>query len=954
MESCTRRAVVAGTLVAVVLVWSGLVPLSAGAASVSGLDCQPGSEGAVFATDSGLEAVYDGETLDGNPFVDDTTLAFPNVTVSATDTASLRIVAATDDGVCLRSIEPTSAPLRVTPDAGETVVVRDSLVNLSYGSFQYARSAGGVDLAYNASAPAEITVEDGDLSAGRTVEAVDADSGTKLTTGTVGADNTVDLQLPAGHRNVDLRYASTQTATATSTVQPAATATPTATDTATQTPTATRTPTPTNTTTPTATTVRTQTPTATATAGETPPDSDSDTGGSSADDDTATPTPTPDSTRTATETTTPANTTEFTVPEWTGELVAYEPTPQTQHVGGLLPLTVSLWGLALWLVVARRGPETRLLALVLVVASVRATSDLTQIVLDGFVGVEAPLATLNLLLEFATAVLFAGFAVQYADLGERSTRHAKRALGVLGAVGATAVLTNPLHGQVFADAAVAAGPFTYVTASVGPVGWLLFALTTGLVAAGGVLVARTFVVGSPRGAWRPVAVIGTGLAVAVGIAVLDVLELGPVTGYDYSATGVNYFLLATTVSLLGYGFQRLKPSGQRSIVADLDDAIVILDDAWRVVEWNGAAEEIVPELSTGRSFDAVFSEPLARPTVDQTVTREMSLQVDRWVTDREADAESPTDSDDRTDGDSDGQTTAEATDRAETADPGADGTEPDSAAESHGEPPETERRHFIVNARAVTTETSNVIGYTVRFADVTALKRHMSQLERRNEQLDQFAGAVTQDLRGPLAEAREETERVRAVLADADEPEAVDRRALTTALGSIDAALNRMAQLVEDILGLARDRELQTDPEPISFDAIVESVWNRFDPEAATLSVEATGEISADREHLDRLLAVLVRNAIQHGGEGVTVRVGLDDDGFCVADDGPGIDSSVRDRAFEAGVTTRDAAAGLGLTMARQRAAAHGWEIALDGDAAGTKIVVSGCETKLPSEVPEE
>jgi len=192
------------------------------------------------------------------------------------------------------------------------------------------------------------------------------------------------------------------------------------------------------------------------------------------------------------------------------------------------------------------------------------------------------------------------------------------------------------------------------------------------------------------------------------------------------------------------------------------------------------------------------------------------------------------------------------------------------------------------------------------------------------------------------------------VLADADDPEAVDRRALTTALGSIDAALNRMAQLVEDILGLARDRELQTDPEPISFDAIVESVWDRFDPEAATLSVEATGEISADREHLDRLLAVLVRNAIQHGGEGVTVRVGLDDDGFYVADDGPGIDSSVRDRAFEAGVTTRDAAAGLGLTMARQRAAAHGWEIALDGDAAGTKIVVSGCETKLPSEVPEE
>jgi len=44
-----------------------------------------------------------------------------------------------------------------------------------------------------------------------------------------------------------------------------------------------------------------------------------------------------------------------------------------------------------------------------------------------------------------------------------------------------------------------------------------------------------------------------------------------------------------------------------------------------------------------------------------------------------------------------------------------------------------------------------------------------------------------------------------------------------------------------------------------------------------------------DRSRLRQLLENLLRNAVEHGGENVTVTVGNLPDGFYVADDGPGI-----------------------------------------------------------------
>jgi len=59
------------------------------------------------------------------------------------------------------------------------------------------------------------------------------------------------------------------------------------------------------------------------------------------------------------------------------------------------------------------------------------------------------------------------------------------------------------------------------------------------------------------------------------------------------------------------------------------------------------------------------------------------------------------------------------------------------------------------------------------------------------------------------------------------------------------------------------------------------------------------------------------------------VTVGDVDDGFFVADDGPGIPESEHDRVFEMGYSTSPDGTGFGLSIVAEIAAAHGWTLEL-------------------------
>ncbi|WP_411967454.1 PAS domain S-box protein [Haloferax sp. YSSS75] len=205
------------------------------------------------------------------------------------------------------------------------------------------------------------------------------------------------------------------------------------------------------------------------------------------------------------------------------------------------------------------------------------------------------------------------------------------------------------------------------------------------------------------------------------------------------------------------------------------------------------------------------------------------------------------------------------------------------------------------------------------------LRQREAELARQNEQLDSFASAVSHDLQNPLNVASGYLELARENH-DSDELERVAR------------AHDRMNAIIQDVLALARDGQTVDDVEQLSLESVATSAWKTAaaDAPGATLEVDGDTRVVAHSGRLQQLLENLVSNAIRHGGDDVTVRIGpLEDrDGFFVEDDGPGVSPDDRPRIFEAGYTTSEDGTGFGLSVVQSVVNAHGWSVWFS-DAAG-------------------
>jgi len=108
----------------------------------------------------------------------------------------------------------------------------------------------------------------------------------------------------------------------------------------------------------------------------------------------------------------------------------------------------------------------------------------------------------------------------------------------------------------------------------------------------------------------------------------------------------------------------------------------------------------------------------------------------------------------------------------------------------------------------------------------------------------------------------------------------------------------------------------------------------------ATLTTDGERAIQADKSRLQQLLENLMRNAVEHGGDDVTVRVGrAGEASFYVEDDGTGIPAASRDDIFEPGQTADPGGTGFGLAIVKRIAEAHGWRVRItDGPDGGARF----------------
>ena len=220
-----------------------------------------------------------------------------------------------------------------------------------------------------------------------------------------------------------------------------------------------------------------------------------------------------------------------------------------------------------------------------------------------------------------------------------------------------------------------------------------------------------------------------------------------------------------------------------------------------------------------------------------------------------------------------------------------------------------------LESRGIDETTSEIGGYVVASRDIGARKQ-------RELQLEQFASVVSHDLRNPLTVARGHLD----LLRDECESERLDK---------IDTAHERMDTLIEELLTLARQGNTIGDTELIDLGTFVGECWKTVDTGEATLEIETAQRIRTDRSRLKQLVENLIRNAIEHGGEEVTVTVGDLDDGYFVEDDGTGIPEADRDDVFTPGYTTGANGTGFGLSIVKEVANAHGWSARATGGTNG-------------------
>ena len=218
----------------------------------------------------------------------------------------------------------------------------------------------------------------------------------------------------------------------------------------------------------------------------------------------------------------------------------------------------------------------------------------------------------------------------------------------------------------------------------------------------------------------------------------------------------------------------------------------------------------------------------------------------------------------------------------------------------------------------------------VVFHDMTDVKR-VEQVRR------DFVANVSHELRTPLAA-------IKSVIETLESGAAADPQVARDFLQSADGEVDRLVQMVEELLELSRieSGELSMTREPVDLGAAVQSAVERLRPSAEKagvgLSVETAASlprVSGDRLSLERAIVNLINNAIKFSPDGGAVRVLARPDGVGVtieiADNGSGIEPQDLPRVFErfykADRARRAGGTGLGLAVVKHTAEAHGGRV---------------------------
>jgi heavy metal sensor kinase len=212
------------------------------------------------------------------------------------------------------------------------------------------------------------------------------------------------------------------------------------------------------------------------------------------------------------------------------------------------------------------------------------------------------------------------------------------------------------------------------------------------------------------------------------------------------------------------------------------------------------------------------------------------------------------------------------------------------------------------------------------------LNEMLARIETAMERERSFVADASHELRTPLAHLKAEVELA------LESPRS--HRELELALQSVASETDRLAQLAEDLLLLARVDEgtLPIRRQDVRLDELLNGIARRFErrahEEGRAIEVVANGaHLNVDRLRVEQALGNLVENALRYG-EG-TIRLEGDTQMLRVSDEGAGFPPGFAPRAFErfsrADESRGTGGAGLGLAIVAAVAEAHGGSASVAG-----------------------
>ena len=205
-----------------------------------------------------------------------------------------------------------------------------------------------------------------------------------------------------------------------------------------------------------------------------------------------------------------------------------------------------------------------------------------------------------------------------------------------------------------------------------------------------------------------------------------------------------------------------------------------------------------------------------------------------------------------------------------------------------------------------------------------AFNEMMEALEGSKEQQRRLVRDAGHELRTPLTALRTNIE----LLAKADQLPEAERRAIHSDLAS---ELAELTDLVNEVVDVAADADVTETPTTVDMgslaDEVVTRARRRFS-QKIILEVDGAATIEGRRTGLDRAVRNLIDNAAKWSPPESTIRVAVDGGRVEVSDEGPGIDAADRphifDRFYRSDAARATPGSGLGLSIVKQVADAHG------------------------------